>query len=176
MIHGLVGNNNLIGMKDVPKERKMEKVRHRTTFSDMIVARSGLSSNGQYVFVTSKDGTGRPFKTHIRRVPVIQNVTENNELFRERSRTVSDLWNNINDDFKVDLRIYALVFNSQHRLGKHAVSAYNLFVKVLSSFQSPVFSLLDVTNFIGNNINEWIENGFLPSVNVNISFDHEIIG
>ena len=153
----------------------MEKVRHRTTFSDLLTARSGLSANGQYVFVTSKDGTGRPFKTHVRRAQVNRNTTENNEIFGEKSRVISDLWNNINDDFKADLRIYTRAFNSQHRRNLHTVSGKNLFTKVLWSVQAPVFSLLDVSDLIGNNLNEWIENGFLPRVNVNISFDKYII-
>ena len=154
----------------------MEKVKHKTTFSDLLVARSGLSSNRQYVFVTSKDGTGRPFKTHVRRATASGNTTENNELFGERSRVISGLWNSINDDFKEDMRIYTLVFNSQHRRNLHAVSAFNLFTKVLRSIHSPVFSLIDVSDLIGNNLNEWIENGFLPRVNVRVSFNHEIIG
>ena len=176
MKHGIFENNNLIGTKDVPKEKKMEKVRHRTTFSDLLVARSGLSSNRQYVFATSKDGTGRPFKTHIRRATVTRNVTEHNELFGERTKVISDLWNYLNDDFKADLRNYTRAFNSQHRRNLHAVSAYNLFVKVLNSIQPSVFSLLDVSGSIGNNINEWIENGFLPSVKVSVSFNHDMVG
>ena len=153
----------------------MRKAKHKTTFSDMLMARSGLSSNGQYVFVTRKDGTGIPFKTHIRRAPVALMTTEQNELFGERSRIISDLWNNINDDFKTDLRIYTLVFNIQHRRKLHAVSSFNLFVKVLRSVDLPVFSLLGVSYLVGNSLHEWIENGFLPRVNVNISFNHEII-
>jgi len=120
----------------------MKELRHRTTFSDLLVARSGLSIDGNHLFVTLKDGTGRPFKTHIRRVSRTREITEHNEAFGAKSKINADLWNRLNDNFKTDLGNYTRVFNSQHRRNLHSVSAFNLFVSVLSSVQTPVFSLV----------------------------------
>ena len=152
----------------------MNKVKHRTTFSDLLVTRSGLSSNRQYVFVTRKDGRGKPFHTHIRRVPETIVIAERHIVFGERARTISDLWKRISDGFKSDLRIYTRGFNRQHRRKMHPVSAFNLFMKVLFSVEPPVYSLISVSDKIGNNLNEWIENGVLPRVKGGISFEKDV--
>ena len=165
-----------IGTRDVPKEKKMNKVKHRTTFSDLLLTRSGLSSNRQYVFVTRKDGTGKPLKTHIRRVPETIIIVERHILFAERARAISDLWNRISDGFKADLRIYTRVLNRQHRRKMHPVSAFNLSMKVLFGIHPPIFSLISVSDRIGSNLNEWIENGYLLRVKGDVSFGHDVRG
>ena len=152
----------------------MKEIRHRTTFSDMLVARSGFSSDRRNIFVTRKDGTGRHFKTHIRRVSKNRVVTDHQIDFGSRMKDIAMLWNDVNDDFKRDLSSYTNAYNNQYRFDMYAMSAFNLFVKVLGSLNVQLKTIDDIVSYFGDTVSVWVVNGFLPTVSVRITFDHSI--
>ena len=158
-----------------PKENKMGKKRHKTTFSDLIVARSGFSNDKGNIFVTLKNGAGDPLCTHIRRVPLNRKSSHHQEMFGERHKSITNLWNRLSVNFVSDLKRYAHAFNLRYRRDDHPMSAFNIFVKVLSRQTNSIPTLLTLSQSLGNTIDEWMVNGFLPRVNVSQPFDATII-
>ena len=153
----------------------MGKKRHKTTFSDLIVARSGFSKDKLYTFVTLKNGAGDPLCTHIRRATKNTTTTPHQIAFGERHRAITDLWRRFPQGFMSDLARYTHAYNLQHRRDDHPLSAFNVIIKVLSKQATVFVSLLSLSQSLGNTLDEWIENGILRRVNVSQPFNASLL-
>ena len=149
----------------------MGKKRHKTTFSDLVIARSGFSNDKKQIFVTLKNGAGDPLCTHIRRVSQNRKTTPHQQAFGERLRGITGLWKELPLHFVSDLQRYAHAYNLQYRRDDHPLSAFNIFVKVLGKLPQNVDSLKYLSQLLGETIDNWIDNGLLPQVNVSRPFD-----
>jgi hypothetical protein len=158
-----------------PKEKQMGKRRHKITFSNLIVARSGFSTDKNNIFVTLRNGTGDPLCTHIRRVSQNRKTTAHNETFGERLRMVASLWKRLPVEFVGDMKRYAHAFNLRYRRDDHPMSAYNIFVKVLGEQDTLYYSTISLSNSLGNTLSDWIESGALPQVNLSRPLNAELI-
>ena len=140
-----------------------------------MIARSGFSNDRKQIFVTLKNGAGDPLCTHIRRVPQNTKTTAHQEAFGERLKMISNLWKRLPMDFVSDMKRYAHAFNLQHRRDDHPLSAFNLLVRVLGKQATLIYSMITLSQTLGNTLSEWIEGGSLPQVNVSQPFDATLI-
>ena len=153
----------------------MGKRRHKITFSNLIVARSGFSNDKSNIFVTLNNGAGDPLCTHIRRVSKNRKTSTHNEAFGERLKMMANLWKRLPSVFVSDMKIYAHAFNLRYRRDDHPMSAYNIFIKVLSGHDTLIYSVVSLSSSFGNTVSDWIDGGALPQVNLSQPLNAEII-
>ena len=147
----------------------------RMTFKDKIRTRSGKCFDDDLIYVTTRDAKGRPRFVHGARIPENRVTTTQMINFGERMRNSVSLYRSLPVEFVNDLNRYTRVYNLQHRGFKKPISGYNLFIGVLGKQQTQLYSLFTVSQTLGNNLNEWIENKILKNINTDIQFIATII-
>ena len=142
----------------------------RVTFYRNIKTRSGKCANGKEVFASLKNDT-----ICVSRVFTYPKLNENHVLTGQKIKACAKLWKEIHPDFKDDLVKYAKGFNANLlKAKKLPIYAYNVFIKALCKHNKPFDSLdgLDgVKDIMGEGINDWITDGWLPSIS-NISYSN----
>jgi hypothetical protein len=131
---------------------------------------SGKDKPVKMVFTSTKNDT-----ICIVRNYVYPTLTDQNTLGGARFKSAASLWPNVNPLFIKDCKTYANAYNSQVLSEKKLpISAYNVFFMGVCKVQSIFTSLGDISTTIGSNINEWMENGFLPKVNTSSQLTAQI--
>ena len=146
------------------------------TFKDKIKTRSGKCFDDEIIYVTTRDGIGRPSFVHGRRIVMNRMITEHNIQFGERIRQSADLYKRLPQLFVNDLKRYASGYNTAYRENDKPVSGYNIFIGVLGRQSTQIFSLMSLSETFGNTLDEWIENGILEPINTVVPFNATITG
>jgi hypothetical protein len=129
------------------------------SFEDKIKSMSGKSKHGNHVFVTRKDGKTLLIKK------ANPPITEQNKLASSKFKAMSILWKLLPNHFKEDCKEYAHLYNLQHLPeNKLTVNAYNIFTMAVCKHLKPINSIDELISILGNNLNEWINNGYLKKV------------
>ena len=131
------------------------------TFKDKIRTRSGKCFDGELIYVTTRDGKGRPRFVHGRRIVENLRITDHQTNFGERAMQSVDLYRRLPSSFKNDLDRYARGYNMKYRGDMKPVSGFNLFIGVLGRRPSQIYSLMSLSQTLGNSINDWMEAGIL---------------
>jgi hypothetical protein len=136
----------------------------RVTFYRNIKTRSGKCNNGKEVFCSHKNDT-----ICISKIFTYPRLNDNHRLQRQKVAAAAILWKEIHPDFIKDLQIYSNAFNSQLlKKKKLTISPFNVFMKALLKHNKP-FTSIDglggVKDILGEGINDWILDNWLPSVN-----------
>ena len=145
----------------------------RMTFKDKIKTRSGKCHDEELIYVTTKDGKGRPAHVHGRRITNVR-LDERHETFGERMRTIADLWKRLPRTFHNDMNRYARLNNVQNRGRLSQISGYAVFSGVMWG-RAPIYSLMSLSQTLGNTVDEWMENGVLRNVTTDTRFTANII-
>jgi len=143
----------------------------RATFFKNIKTLSGKCPVGNMVFNSVKNHAICIVRNFVK-----PRLTENNELAGEKMRAAAILWKLIPLDFVKDLKRYAGAFNAQ-LLNESTLylSAYNIFNMAVLKHPLPFISLSELTSVLGNNLEEWIDFGFLPRVKVTQPFTEAVL-
>jgi len=136
-------------------------MKKRTTFSELVKTRSGMSTDGDSVFVTKKDSSGKLNSTYILRKPRVYKQTEGKDMFRQKHTEATRLWKILPEPFKEQLKVYTVAYNKQYRKNALSIHAYNLYTGVLLSQNQAFISIKSIADTLGNSVDEWIKRGFL---------------
>ena len=142
----------------------------RVTFFDGEKTRSGLNRNSKMVYKSYKNDTISIMRRHVR-----PRITEHNILKGLKLKAAANIWKDVGDVFKDELKIYAELYNKQHQsLKKNNLSGYNIFTKVLCQQDEPFEDIDSVIDLLGSTIATWIKRGLLPEVKTTVVFNTQI--
>ena len=147
----------------------------KITFNDKIKTRSGICFDNEIIYVTFKDGRGRPSFVHGRRIALNRFIPEHNKKMGARFKQSIAIYNQLPTQFVRDLKQYAIEYNYFYRNNKIPITAYNIFMKVLLQHPTQIESLEALSDVMGNTVNAWIENGVLERVSLDYDFVAVII-
>ena len=140
----------------------------RVYFDKEIRAKSGRYKGSDIVFKAARNRTIGLTRTHVKKT----RTTDHQLLKGSKLKAASALWHEISASFKADLERYAHAFNSQHLPeDKLYLSAFNIFIKAVCRYSTPIDDLSVLVMIFGNSLNSWIDNGFLRRVTVSSPFN-----
>ena len=88
----------------------------------------------------------------------------------------SALWKQVNQEFRDDLDIYTIAYNRQIQpIDKKDLNKSSIFTKAVLKHKEIIPTISELANILGNNLEEWIERGFLPKVNVKKRFRGSVV-
>ena len=134
------------------------------TFFDKIKTRSGKCFDNEIIYVTFKDGRGRPRFVYARKITVNRFIPEHNKQMGEKFKQSISLYKQLPSSFVCDLKQYTKDYNFVYRDVKIPITAYNIFMKVLLQHPAKIHSLIALSEIMGNTIIDWIENGILKKI------------
>ena len=150
-------------------------VKMRYTFHKEIQTKSGRYKGSDIVFKSAKNGTialGRKY--------VKPRTTEHNTHSGEKMRAAAEVWQDRHPTMyalKQDLIPYTQQYNSFLRAeNKLNLSTYQVYTMAVCKHPKPISSRTELFSELGNTVDEWIKNGYLPRIRVrDIFIDKPII-
>jgi hypothetical protein len=132
----------------------------KVTFEDGVRTRSGHVKGMKYCYMYfEKYGV-----SYARRYKVPK-YTETNAIAGNKMRATVDLWHQVPEGFKDDLKKYVREYNKKHlEEMTSGLSGYNIFVKVVFPRALEINSLEELVETFGNTVLEWIERNYLRRV------------
>ena len=135
-------------------------------FTDNIRCQTGKDSLGEFVIKR------RPGGVHIKRRHFIPRRTETQEFATVKFKAAVDIYKEVSNAFKEDLKVYASLYNAQHRAGGQIhVSGYNIFIKALCKHYTTFDDITDIRNTYGARLSLWISAGVIPAVRTEYRFN-----
>jgi hypothetical protein len=150
-------------------------MRKKISFNDNIEAKSGRGIlEKRLVFVTKK---GKKFS--YQRAYFIPRRVPCQEFASLKFKAAMQLWQTAktNTGFISDLKDYTRYYNNDYSDElKSDLIAINLFIGAICRHSSVIANKLeDLAIALGENVNEWINNGYLKKVSVSNAWDNSLV-
>jgi hypothetical protein len=95
--------------------------------------------------------------------------------FGIKHKAAVELWKATSEEFKIDCREYARLYNEQHlEEGRGILRCINVFLMVLNGYDKVFSSIEELKAEIGGDLNTWIRGGYLRRVKTGYSFEGEV--
>ena len=134
------------------------------SFKEKIKTRSGRCFDKEVVYVTARNIHGVRIHTHMKRYRKPCDISQLIP-FQIKMKAAANLWKLINEPFKNEVIRYQRLYNLQrHDPEKRPISSFTAFIMGVTRSTETITDINMLSTELGNTLNEWITNGYLPSV------------
>jgi len=134
------------------------------TFKEKIRTRSGKCFDNEVVFITAKNAHGVSIHTRMQRYRIPKDISQLIP-FQKQMKATAMLWETTNEPFKGEIKKYTRLYNLQrHDPRKRPLSSFAVFLMGITRSTETITDINLLSQELGNTLNEWITNGYLPSV------------
>ena len=134
------------------------------SFKEKIRTRSGRCFDNEVVFVTARNIHGVRIHTHMQRYRRPSDISQLIP-YQNKLKAASLLWKAISIPFKNEVIRYTRLQNLQrHDPEKRPVRSFTAFIMGVTRSTETITDINMLSTELGNTLNEWMTNGYLPSV------------
>jgi len=132
----------------------------KATFRLGIRSLSGAAREEGVVFMSFRNGNVTVVRTF-----VYPRFTTHNQVMAARMKVAASLWRHISVGFREGLEDYAHAYNIERRSRfRLLLHPYNFFTRAVMRTAIPISNISVLAATFGENLEEWIEAGFLEPV------------